>query len=164
FPGIGKARTYQHGDRAHSTTAQLGPYRTGPAEPDGARRAPLRLRTPAVFGVGEAARRARRARSLPPQPSAAAAFLAAAAASWATAASCRTIPGRRVADAGRRPAIPGSATSGPAPVEAYVPGPIVRVGIVVDATRSVVTAEGGVVVRETTTGVAREVPLPRATF
>src|SRR5438128_1827828 len=122
------------------------------------------MRTPAVFGVGEAARRARRARSLPPQPSAAAAFVAAVAATMALAASCRTVPRPRVAEPGRRPSMPGAAAAAPLPVEAYVPGPIVRVGIVVDAPRATVSADGGVIVRETTGAAPREVPLPRATF
>ncbi|PYQ49088.1 MAG: hypothetical protein DMF78_19350 [Acidobacteria bacterium] len=45
-----------------------------------------------------------------------------------------------------------------------MPGPIVRVGIVVDAPRATVSADGGVIVRETTRAAPREVPLPRATF
>ncbi len=49
------------------------------------------------------------------------------------------------------------------PVEAYVPGPIVRVGIIVDGTRAVVSAESGLIVR-VAGPLAREVPLPRATF
>jgi stage II sporulation protein D len=84
----------------------------------------------------------------------------------ALAASCRTVPTPRIGDAGRRP-LPGSAaasTNGaPLPVEAYVPGPIVRVGVVVDSPRAAVTAESGLIVRETG-ALAREVPLPRATF
>jgi stage II sporulation protein D len=115
--------------------------------------------------VGEAARRARRARSLPPQRSAAAAFVAAVAATMALAASCRTVPRPRVGEPGRRPNTAGAATTtAPAPVEAFVLGPIVRVGVVVDAARSTVSAEGGVVVREVTSGPPREVPLARATF
>src|SRR5207237_556503 len=123
-----------------------------------------RMRTPAVFGVGEAARRARRARSLPPQPSAAAAFVAAVAATMALAASCRTVPGPRMADPGRRPTAPGAHAALPLGVEAFVPGPIVRVGVSVDAPRATLSADGGLVVRGTTGGTSREVPLPRATF
>jgi stage II sporulation protein D len=84
----------------------------------------------------------------------------------ALAASCRTVPTPRIGDAGRRP-LPGSAaasTNGaPLPIEAYVPGPIVRVGIIVDGPRAAVTAESGLIVREAG-ALAREVPLPRATF
>lgn len=118
-----------------------------------------------MFGIGEAARRARAARALPKRPSAAAALSAAIAASMALAASCRTVPTPRIGDAGRRPAAGSAATStaGPLPVEAYVPGPIVRVGIIVDGTRAVVSAESGLIVREAAP-LAREVPLPRATF
>jgi peptidoglycan hydrolase-like amidase len=123
------------------------------------------MRTPLVFGVGEAARRARAARALPRRPSAAVAFLAATAAAMALAASCRTVPGPRIGDAGRIPKAGAATTTagGPAPVESFVAAPIVRVGIVVDGARSVVTAESGVVVRESAP-VAREVTLPRATF
>ena len=95
-----------------------------------------------MFGIGEAARRARAARALPKRPSAAVALSAAIAASMALAASCRTVPTPRIGDAGRRPAAGSaavSATGGPLPVEAYVPGPIVRVGIIVDVTRAVVS-------------------------
>jgi peptidoglycan hydrolase-like amidase/cell division septation protein DedD len=123
------------------------------------------MRTPAVFGIGEAARRARAARALPRRPSAAAAFLAAIAASMAMAASCRTVPGPRIGEAGRRPGGAGTSTSasGFLPVEAFVPAPIVRVGVVVDAPRAVLTAQSGVIVREA--GPApREVTVPRATF
>jgi len=123
------------------------------------------MRTPAVFGVGEAARRARAARALPRRPSAAAAFVAAIAASMALAASCRTVPGGRAGDPSRGPQ-PGSAAAGgaaPTPVEAYVAAPIVRVGIVVDAPRSVISADSGLVLRESAP-VAREVTLPRATL
>jgi peptidoglycan hydrolase-like amidase len=117
-----------------------------------------------VFGIGEAARRARAARALPKRPSAAAAFSAAIAATMALAASCRTVPTPRIGDASRRPvAEAASATGGPLPVEAYVPGPIVRVGIIVDGARAVVSAESGLIVREAGP-LAREVPLPRATF
>jgi len=119
-----------------------------------------------VLGVGEAARRARAAKALPKRPSAAAAFFAAIAAMMALAASCRTVPTPRLGDAGRRPAAgsAGASTNGaPLPVEAFVPAPIVRVGIVVDAARTVVAAESGLVVREGGP-LAREVPLPRATF
>ena len=104
--------------------------------------------------------------SVPKRPSAAAATFAAIAATMALAASCRTVPTPRIGDAGRRP-LPGSAaasTNGaPLPVEAYVPGPIVRVGVVVDSPRAAVTAESGLIVREAG-ALAREVPLPRATF
>src|SRR5262249_61316205 len=82
----------------------------------------------------------------------------------AVAGSCRPLPRAPTAAPGRQPALPGGLTSAPAPVEAYVPGPIVRVGIVVDAPRSVVSADGGLVVREATGTALREVPLPRATF
>ncbi|HEY8148392.1 MAG TPA: SpoIID/LytB domain-containing protein [Vicinamibacteria bacterium] len=118
-----------------------------------------------MFGIGEAARRARAARALPKRPSAAAALSAAIAATMALAASCRTVPTPRIGDAGRRPAAGSAAasTSGPLAVEAYVPGPIVRVGIIVDGTRAVVSAESGLIVREAGP-LAREVPLPRATF
>jgi len=118
-----------------------------------------------VFGIGEASRRARAARALPRRPSAAAALSAAIAATMALAASCRTVPTPRIGDAGRRPAAGSAAasTTGPLPVEAYVPGPIVRVGIIVDGTRAVVSAESGLIVREAGP-LAREVPLPRATF
>src|SRR5260221_8661950 len=84
----------------------------------------------------------------------------------ALAASCRTVPTPRIGDAGRRPAAGSAATSttgGPLPVEAFVPGPIVRVGIIVDGTRAVVSAESGLIVR-VAGPLAREVPLPRATF
>ncbi|HEY8150228.1 MAG TPA: hypothetical protein VIK51_15075, partial [Vicinamibacteria bacterium] len=118
-----------------------------------------------MFGIGEAARRARAARALPKRPSAAAALSAAIAATMALAASCRTVPTPRIGDASRP--VAGSAatstTGGPLPVEAYVPGPIVRVGIVVDGARAVVSAESGLIVREAGP-LAREVPLPRATF
>ena len=119
-----------------------------------------------MFGVGEAARRARAARALPRRPSAAAAFLAAIAASMALAASCRTVPPPRLGEPGRRPDAGGAAASvtGPAPVEAYVQRPIVRVGVVVDAPRTVVSADSGVIVRAGTGAAGREVPLPRATF
>jgi stage II sporulation protein D len=119
-----------------------------------------------VFGIGEAARRARAARALPRRPSAAAAFLASIAASMALAASCRTVPGARVGDPSRRPAGTAavSAPGAPLPVEAYVAGPIVRVGIVVDAVRATVSADSGVIVREAAQPAPREVPLPRATF
>ena len=119
-----------------------------------------------MLGVGEAARRARAAKALPKRPSAAAAFFAAIAAMMALAASCRTVPTPRLGDAGRRQAAgsAGASTNGaPLPVEAFVPAPIVRVGIVVDAARTVVAAESGLVVREGGP-LAREVPLPRATF
>ncbi|HEU0094385.1 MAG TPA: SpoIID/LytB domain-containing protein [Vicinamibacteria bacterium] len=119
-----------------------------------------------MFGIGEAARRARAARALPKRPSAAAALSAAIAATMALAASCRTVPTPRIGDAGRRPAAGSAASSttgGPLPVEAYVPGPIVRVGIIVDGARSVLSAESGLIVREAGP-LAREVPLPRATF
>ena len=119
-----------------------------------------------MFGIGEAARRARAARALPRRPSAAAALSAAIAATMALAASCRTVPTPRIGDAGRRPAAGSAASSttgGPLPVEAYVPGPIVRVGIIVDGARSVLSAESGLIVREAGP-LAREVPLPRATF
>ncbi|HEV7501510.1 MAG TPA: SpoIID/LytB domain-containing protein, partial [Vicinamibacteria bacterium] len=123
------------------------------------------MRTPAVFGLGEASRRARAARALPRRPSAAAAFLAAIAASMAMAASCRTVPGPRIGEAGRRPEGGGTSRSsgGPLPVEAFVPAPLVRVGVVVDAARAAVTATSGLVVREAGPN-AREVPLARATF
>jgi cell division septation protein DedD len=84
----------------------------------------------------------------------------------ALAASCRTVPTPRIGDAGRRPAAGSAAASAngaPLPVEAYVQGPIVRVGIVVDSARSVVTAESGLIVREAGP-LAHEVPLARATF
>jgi stage II sporulation protein D len=119
-----------------------------------------------VFGIGEASRRARAARALPKRPSAAAALSAAIAATMALAASCRTVPTPRIGDAGRRPAAGSAASSttgGPLPVEAYVPGPIVRVGIIVDGARAVLSAESGLIVREAGP-LAREVPLPRATF
>ena len=119
-----------------------------------------------MFRVGEAARRARAARALPRRPSAAAAFLAAVAATMALAASCRTVPGPRIGDAGRRPSAgPAAATTtgAPLPVEAYVPAPIVRVGIVVDARRAAVFADSGVTVREVGAS-PRQVTLPRATF
>jgi stage II sporulation protein D len=118
-----------------------------------------------VFGIGEAARRARAGRALPKRPSAAAALSAAIAATMALAASCRTVPTPRIGDAGRRPAAGSAAasTTGPLPVEAYVPGPIVRVGIIVDGARAVVSAESSLIVREAGP-LAREVPLPRATF
>jgi stage II sporulation protein D len=124
------------------------------------------MRTPVVFRGGDSARRARAAKALPKRPSAAAAFLAAIAASMALAASCRTVPGPRMGDPARRPtAGTAAATTGaPLPVEAYVPGPIVRVGVVVDAARAMVAADSGVVVREATTPLPREVPLARATF
>src|SRR5262249_57800909 len=90
------------------------------------------VRTPAVFGVGEAARRARRARALPPQRSGAVAVLAAVAASMALAGSCRTLPRAPTAAPGRQPAPPRGLTPAPAPVQAYVPGPIVRRRLPVD--------------------------------
>jgi peptidoglycan hydrolase-like amidase len=124
------------------------------------------MRTPAVFGVGEAARRARAARALPRRPSTAAAFLAAVAASMALASSCRTVPGPQVGDPGRRPnagAAEASTAGASLPVEAYVPAPVVRVGIIVDAARASVSAESRVTVREAGTP-PREVSLPRATF
>ena len=119
-----------------------------------------------MLGLGEAARRARAAKALPKRPSAAAALLAAVAATMALAASCRTVPTPHIGDAGRRPAggaVAAAADGSPLPVEAFVPGPIVRVGIIVDGARSMVSAESGVVVREAGP-LAREVPLPRATF
>jgi stage II sporulation protein D len=124
------------------------------------------MRTPAVFGVGEAARRARAARALPRRPSTAAVFMAAIAASMALAASCRTVPGPRIGDAARPPDVAaGAAAAGaPLPVEAYVPAPIVRVGVIVDAARTAVTAESGVIVREGSSALPRQVPLARATF
>ena len=104
--------------------------------------------------------------SVPKRPSAAAATFAAIAATMALAASCRTVPTPRIGDAGRRP-LPGSATASangaPLPVEAYVPGPIVRVGIIVDGPRAVVTADSGLIVREAG-ALAREVPLPAGHF
>jgi stage II sporulation protein D len=118
-----------------------------------------------VFGVGEAARRARAARALPRRRSAAAAFMAAVAASMALAASCRTVPGPRIGDAGRRPepAAAASTAGAPLPVEAYVQAPIVRVGIIVDAPRASVSAGSGVMVRETG-ALPRAVSVARATF
>jgi stage II sporulation protein D len=123
------------------------------------------MRTPMVFGAGEAARRARMARALPRRPSAAVAFLAAIAASMALAASCRTVPGGRIGAPGRPPqdGTATASTGGPAPVEAYVAAPIVRVGVVVDAARSVISAPSGLVVRQSAP-VPREVTLARATL
>jgi stage II sporulation protein D len=119
-----------------------------------------------VFGLGEAARRARAARALPRRPSAAAALMAAVAATMALAASCRTVPGPRIGAAGRPATAGGAAAStgqAPLPVESFVPGPVIRVGVLVDVAHASVTADSGLTVRE---AVApwREVTLPRATF
>ena len=66
----------------------------------------------------------------------------------AVAASCRTVPGPRLGDAGNPPqaSVEGTGGGAPLPVEAYVPAPIVRVGIVVDGSKSVVSAPAGVIV------------------
>ena len=73
--------------------------------------------------------------------------------------------GRASETPARRPAGSAAAAANGAslPVEAFVPGPIVRVGIIVDGARSVVTGGVGLIVREAGP-LAHEVPLARATF
>jgi stage II sporulation protein D len=76
----------------------------------------------------------------------------------ALAASCRTVPrgGPAVQDAGSAPRVE---TQAAAPADAAVP--IVRVGILTDAPRAVISAARGLVIRAAD---GRERRLPRATF
>ncbi len=115
-------------------------------------------------GAGTAPRRrARRPRTR--RPSAAAALIASVAVTWALAASCRTIPQGRAGVPSLPP--PGPETIPPSSalsVEALVPPPIVRVGIVVEAPRASLAADSGVVVRAGRGASGRESHVARATF